>query len=103
MGGGKDFFAGYGVHTFAVQIPIASLRAKNSTIGVWASVDRPKVTTRGGTTRHSGSYVQVNRLGNPLVNEVVIPTGLKDAGTHSSRGRSLGTASTTSPRCSRRP
>ena len=24
------------------------------------------------------SWVQVNRLGNPLVNEVVIPTGLKD-------------------------
>jgi hypothetical protein len=25
MGGGKDFFAGYGVHTFGVQVPIASL------------------------------------------------------------------------------
>ena len=25
MGGGKDFFAGYGVHTFAVQVPIADL------------------------------------------------------------------------------
>jgi len=78
MGGGKDFFAGYGVHTFAVQVPIASLNARNSTIGVWASVDRPRVTTRGGTTRSSGPYVQVNRLGNPLVNEVIIPTGLKD-------------------------
>ena len=78
MGGGKDFFAGYGVHTFAVQVPIASLNAKNSTIGVWASVDRPRVTTRGGTTRSSGPYIQVNRLGNPLVNEVIIPTGLKD-------------------------
>ena len=78
MGGGKDFFAGYAVHTFAVQVPIAGLEAKNNTIGVWASVDRPKVTTRGGTTRNSGPYVQVNRLGNPLVNEVIIPTGEKD-------------------------
>jgi len=78
MGGGKDFFAGYGVHTFAVQVPIASLNARNDTIGVWAAVDRPRVTTRGGTTRSSGPYVQVNRLGNPLVNEVIIPTGLKD-------------------------
>ncbi|HSF62369.1 MAG TPA: DUF4331 domain-containing protein [Gaiellaceae bacterium] len=78
MGGGKDFFAGYGVHTFAVQIPIAGLGAKNDTIGVWASVDRRRVTTRGGTTRHSGPFVQVNRLGNPLVNEVIIPTGEKD-------------------------
>jgi hypothetical protein len=78
MGGGKDFFSGYAVHTFALQLPIASLGAKNSTIGVWASVDRPKVTTRGAVTRNSGNWVQVNRLGNPLVNEVIIPTGQKD-------------------------
>ena len=78
MGGGKDFFAGYGVHTVAVQLPIAGLSAKNGTIGVWASVDRRKVTTRGATTRDSGTWVQVDRLGNPLVNEVIIPTGLKD-------------------------
>ncbi len=78
MGGGKDFFAGYGVHTLAVQLPIADLKAKNDTIGVWASVDRQKVTTRGAKTTSSGHWVQVNRLGNPLVNEVIIPTGLKD-------------------------
>jgi hypothetical protein len=78
MGGGKDFFAGYGVHTFGVQVPIAALRAKNGTIGVWSSVERRKVTTRGRTTRNTGAWVQVNRLANPLVNEVVIPTGLKD-------------------------
>jgi hypothetical protein len=78
MGGGKDFFAGYGVHSFGVQVPIAGLSAKNGTIGVWSSVDRRKVTTRGAATRNSGGWVQVNRLANPLVNEVVIPTGLKD-------------------------
>ena len=78
MGGGKDFFAGYGVHTFGVQVPIAGLRAKNNTVGVWSSVDRRKITTRGAATRNSGAWVQVNRLANPLVNEVVIPTGLKD-------------------------
>jgi uncharacterized protein DUF4331 len=79
MGGGKDFFAGYGVHTFGVQVPIAGLKAKNDTIGVWSSVDRRKVTTRTTSgARSSGGWVQVNRLANPLVNEVVIPTGLKD-------------------------
>ncbi len=78
MGGGKDFFAGYGVHTFGVQVPIAGLRAKNGIIGVWSSVDRRKVTTRGKSTRNSGAWVQVNRMANPLVNEVIIPTGLKD-------------------------
>ena len=80
MGGGKDFLAGYAVHTFGVQIPIAALNAKNGVIGVWGSVDRRKVTTRsaGRVERNAGSWVQVNRLGNPLVNEVIIPTGLKD-------------------------
>ena len=77
-GGGKDFFAGYGVHTYAVQVPIADLHAKNSTIGVWASVERKKTTVRGAVTRDSGNWVQVDRLGNPLVNEVIIPTGMKD-------------------------
>ena len=78
MGGGKDFFAGYAVHAFAVQVPIADLKARNGTIGVWGSVDRRKVTTRGIATSDSGGWVQVNRLGNPLVNEVIIPTSLKD-------------------------
>jgi hypothetical protein len=78
MGGGKDFFAGYGVHTFGVQVPISGLQAKNGTIGVWSSVDRRRITTRGEITRSKGGWAQVNRLGNPLVNEVIIPTGLKD-------------------------
>ena len=78
MGGGKDFFAGYGVHTFGVQIPIAGLQAKNGIIGVWSSVDRRKISTRGLKARESGAWIQVNRLANPLVNEVIIPTGLKD-------------------------
>jgi hypothetical protein len=77
-GGGKDFFAGYGVHTYAVQLPIADLHAKDSTIGVWASVERKKTTVRGAATRSSGNWVQVDRLGNPLVNEVIIPTAMKD-------------------------
>ena len=78
VGGGKDFFSGYGVHTYGLQVPIADLKATNGTVGVWASVERRKVTTRGQVTRDGGSWVQVNRLGNPLVNEVIIPTGLKD-------------------------
>jgi len=79
MGGGKDFFAGYGVHTFGVQVPIAGLAAKSGIVGVWSSVDRRKVTTRTTSgARSSGAWIQVDRLANPLVNEVVIPTGLKD-------------------------
>ena len=54
MGGGKDFFAGYGVHAFAVQFPSPQLKAKNGTIGVWASSSGSKVTTRGVATRKLG-------------------------------------------------
>ncbi len=77
-GGGKDFFAGYGVHTYGVQVPISALHAKDGIVGVWSSVDRRKVTRRGTSTRNGGAWVQVDRLANPLVNEVIIPTGLKD-------------------------
>jgi hypothetical protein len=74
-GGGKDFFAGYAVHSIALQIPISDLRARNSTIGVWASTDRMNVTVGGKLRR---GWTQVSRIGNPLVNEVVVPTGTKD-------------------------
>jgi Domain of unknown function (DUF4331) len=74
-GGGKDFFAGYAVHAIALQIPISELNAKNSTIGVYASTERPNVTVNGKLKR---GWTQVSRLGNPLVNEVVVPTPFKD-------------------------
>jgi len=74
-GGGKDFFAGYAVHSIALQIPIADLKAKNSTIGVWSSTDRLNVTVAGKVRK---GWSQVSRIGNPLVNEVVVPTKFKD-------------------------
>jgi hypothetical protein len=74
-GGGKDFFAGYNVHSIALQIPIAKANAKNGVVGVWATTDRRNVTVNGQLRR---GWTQVSRLGNPLVNEVVIPTNLKD-------------------------
>jgi hypothetical protein len=84
-----DSLAGFNVHSIAIQVPIASLTATgsrpgsatdpNAVIGVWSTASRPSVTVRNGAEEaHSGRYVQVSRLGNPLVNEVVIPRGLKD-------------------------
>ena len=76
-GGGKDFLAGYGVHAIALQIPKSLLdNGTNHTIGVWAATDRQEVTVSKGKAKKQ--WVQVSRLGNPLVNEVVIPTNLKD-------------------------
>ena len=77
-GGGKDFFAGYAVHAIALQIPRNQVDpgpGSNHTIGVWAATDRQKVTVDGDG---KGKWVQVSRLGNPLFNEVLVPTALKD-------------------------
>jgi hypothetical protein len=75
MGGGKDFLSGYNVHTIALQIPISQVDTKSHVIGVWAATNRKNVTVDGHLYR---AWVQIWRLGNPLVNEVVIPTGEKD-------------------------
>jgi len=77
---GTDSLAGYNVHSIALQVPKAALRsAASPIIGVWATASRPAVTTRtSGSETGSGNFVQVSRLGSPLVNEVVIPVGQKD-------------------------
>jgi hypothetical protein len=86
-GGGKDFLAGYAVHTIALQIPISQLDTASHTIGIWSAADRRQTSVDEGDNsgnskrkarEHRGSWVQVSRLGNPLINEVVIPTGVKD-------------------------
>jgi hypothetical protein len=75
LGGGKDFLSGYNVHTIALQIPIGQLDNASHTIGVWANTERQNVTVNGQVRK---GWTQVSRLGEPLINEVVIPTGLKD-------------------------
>jgi hypothetical protein len=80
-GGGKDFFAGYAVHTVSLQIPLSQLdNGGNHVVGIWSASERPKVTVegKGNTVRSSTKWVQVSRLGEPLINELLIPTGLKD-------------------------
>ena len=85
-----DSTAGLNVHTMAIEVPISALTANGSrpsaatdphaVIGVWSTASRPSVTARNGAEeRHNGRLVQVSRLGQPLVNEVVIPRALKDA------------------------
>jgi Domain of unknown function (DUF4331) len=86
---GRNALRAFNVHTIAIQVPIERLTrdgsaptdpmAPEAVIGVWASAHRQKgrFTDENATTR-SGPYTQVSRLGNPLVNEVLIPVGLKD-------------------------
>jgi hypothetical protein len=88
---GVDATATLNIHTIAIQVPISQLtknRSKptnvmsgSSVIGVWSGASRRKVrmVSKGnGQPSSSGPWVQVSRLGNPLINEVVIPLGLKD-------------------------
>jgi hypothetical protein len=77
---GVDGVAGFNTHTIAIQVPTAQLVAHGSTIGVYASASRPKVRIRDkrGMEKGAGPWVQVSRLANPLINEVVIPLARKD-------------------------
>ena len=87
---GVDGVGGYNTHTIAIQVPIKDLTrtgklAKNAddpvaVIGIYASASRQsrRVLRSDGSVQNSGKYVQVSRLGNPLINEVIIPLGKKD-------------------------
>jgi hypothetical protein len=107
QGQGKDDLAGYSVHSIVLQVPeqavtkdgekadkrghkggkddddddrddAKSSQANNDVVGVWASTERRKLQVTDANEEGKGDYVQVSRLGNPLVNEVVIPIGQKD-------------------------
>jgi hypothetical protein len=80
------------VHSIAIQVPISQLTSNGSTptdptdphavIGVWATASRRKVRVLNpdiGGEESLGPWVQVSRLGNPLINEAIIPRSLKNA------------------------
>jgi hypothetical protein len=79
---GVDGVAGYNTASIVLQVPITEVRqsAEQPVVGVWASADRKatKEITTSGTVKWSGPWVQVSRLGDPLINEVIIPRHLKD-------------------------
>jgi hypothetical protein len=76
-----DSVSGFNVHSLVIEAPIQRLKnGAEPVLGVWAGSRRQTTTVLGGgTSSSSGAYVQVSRLGMPLVNEVVLPYALKDA------------------------
>ena len=80
---GVDGLKGFNVHSIALQIPIKKLlkgAGDNTIVGVWATSERQATKVFGaGSQSSTGDWVQVSRLGMPLVNEVVLPLALKDA------------------------
>ena len=80
---GINAFSGFNVNTIALELPITRLTrdgdaasAANGTIGMYASTSRRKVSAF--TFPNRSPFVQVSRMANPLVNELIIPIGLKD-------------------------
>jgi Domain of unknown function (DUF4331) len=91
MAAGVNSTAGVNVHTIAIQVEINELSVTghhptgvtdpNATIGVWTTASRQKARIyegQPGANVNSGPWTQVSRLGNPLVNEVLIPMAAKD-------------------------
>jgi hypothetical protein len=81
--------AGFNVNTIAIEVPITMLTSDGAkhpatdpkaTIGAWATTSRPEVTIRTshGPAEGFGRLAQIQRFGNPLINELVIGTGSKD-------------------------
>jgi hypothetical protein len=77
------------VHTIAIQVPTTDLvrgggsgeADPRSVIGVWTTASRQRVRlwdADNGENLDSGPFRQVSRLGNPLINEVIIALGDKD-------------------------
>jgi Domain of unknown function (DUF4331) len=78
---GRDALGNYNTHSIEIQVPTRQLVSfSNPTIGIYATASRQKVRIldEHGNTKSHGPWVQVSRLGNPLINEVVIPLGDKD-------------------------
>ncbi len=77
---GNDMFSGFNVNSIAIEVPISDITDDpNAVIGVYASTNRKKISVlKNGVTKRFGLQEQLARMANPLVNELLIGTGLKD-------------------------
>jgi hypothetical protein len=81
--------AGYNVNSIALEVPISLITVDGRThgpgdrqavIGTYGATSRQRVIIRslGKPGTGQGGWVQVQRMGNPLINELIIGTGSKD-------------------------
>lgn len=85
-----DRVAGFNVNTIAIEVPIAYLTRDGKThaakealavLGTYATTSRPRLRDLdddGHKANDNKDVVQIQRMGNPLINEVLIGTGDKD-------------------------
>lgn len=85
----SDTVSGYAVNSIAIEVPVSALTRTGmvepatspaATIGVWGTTSREQITVRRSPlpANTAGPWRQVQRMGNPLINELLIGTGYKD-------------------------
>jgi hypothetical protein len=85
----SDTVSGYAVNHIAIEVPVTMLtrtgavepaNSTAATIGVWATTSRRGVTLRQSPfpSQSYGDWRQVQRMGNPLINELLVGIGSKD-------------------------
>src|SRR5262249_47983306 len=85
----SDTVSGYSVNAIAIEVPVSMLTRTGAveaatstaaTIGVWGATSRRRVTTRRAPLppASAGSWSQIQRMGNALINELLVGTGFKD-------------------------
>lgn len=68
------------VTSLALEVPIACLtNGKDPVIGAWTTASLPRAASNASNDTSPSNFVQVSRLGNPLINELII--GLPDKDT----------------------
>ena len=84
-----DAVAGFNVNSIVLEVPITMLTVdgkihpasdKNAVIGTYGATSRRRFTVhrKTGVVDSGGEWIQVNREGNSLINELIIGTGSKD-------------------------
>ncbi len=89
-----DAVSGFNVNAIAIEVPITLLTSDSqlhgpcdprATLGAWGTTSRPRVTIRRSPSESVVTspenildFRQVQRMGNPLFNELIIGTGSKD-------------------------
>ena len=80
QGAGRDTYAGFNTLLIAIEVPVALIRSGGNELGLNGVTQRQMTQTVGmdGQVRGSGAFVTVDREGNPLVNNGLIPPARKD-------------------------
>lgn len=78
--GGRDTYAGFNTLITAVEVPASMLKGKGNVIGINAVTQRQErqKIKKDGVIEGDGDWVTIDRDGNPLVNNGLIPPARKD-------------------------